>query len=437
MRSATALFPLDCDVETSPYRLVPEGPPRGELRIGGAKNAALPLIAAALLADEGTTVLHDVPPVRDVQLLLAIIERLGATVEADWETRRVEIDASTLTSQAPDPDLCGQLRGSLMLMGPLLARFGATSMGRPGGCSIGARQFDIHLSGLQRLGANIQQDGPMLRAAASRLRGASILLDLPTHTGTQQLVMAAVKAEGTTRICNAAREPEVAELCRALVEMGAVIEGIGGAELVIHGRPRLRGTETTVGPSRIETALFAMIACLPGGHLTIRNPGAGAQPVLIKIQEMGAKVWQRGADVLEVKAPPSLSPCNMVTWPYPGFPTDSQAPLMALCCFASGRSIIRERMYENRFQQAPELARMGADILVHNDLAVVTGPARLRGADVQATDLQAGAALLLAAMGAEGSTTIHNFGEVLRGYADLDQSLGEIGARLEPAARTQ
>jgi len=375
-----------------------------------------------------------VPPVRDVQLLLEIIERMGAAVEADWSERRVSIDAAPLTGQPPDPDLCGQLRGSLMLLGPLLARFGATSMGRPGGCSIGARQFDIHLTGLQRLGASIQQDGPMLRASVSRLRGNSILLDMPTHTGTQQLIMAAVKAEGITRIVNAAREPEVAELCLALVQMGAAIEGIGTSEIIIEGRRRLKGTEVTVGPSRIETALYSMIACLPGGHLTIHNPSVGAQPVLIKIQEMGAKVWQHAPKVLEVKAPPSLSSCSMVTWPYPGFPTDSQAALMALCCFAAGRSIIRERMYENRFQHAPELARMGADILVHNDLAVINGPSRLRGADVRASDLQAGAALLLAAIGAEGPSTIHNFGQVLRGYADLDQSLGTIGARLEPHA---
>ena len=377
---------------------------------------------------EGTTTLLNVPPVEDVHLLLQIIEGLGAAVERDWARKAVTIDASRLTSDTPDSVLVGRLRGSLMLMAPLLARLGSCKLAAPGGCSIGARKFDIHLDGLRSLGARIDERGPEIEASCLKLVGATLVLDMPTHTGTQQLVMAAVTGQGTTTIWNASQEPEVAQLCRSLVLRGAKISGIATSRLTVEGVKGLRGGTVVCSPSRLETSLFAMIGCLPGAHLVIEGAAREAEPVLTKLREMGANFRAPYPQVLEVEgiSPRGLICCKAATWPYPGFPTDAQPHLMALSCFAKGRSEIRENVYENRFRHVPELCRMGAEISIFQETAYITGPRPLDGTDVVATDLQAGAALLLAALGARGTTYIHSYQHLARGYPNLVQRLNGL-----------
>ncbi|MBY0523795.1 MAG: UDP-N-acetylglucosamine 1-carboxyvinyltransferase [Gemmataceae bacterium] len=405
-------------------RVEPLGPPRGEVQVLGAKNSALPLIAAALLVEEGVTEIHRVPAVEDVYILLEIVKGLGARVEADWRRQTVMIDASHLSSHTPDTQLVGRVRGSLMLMAPLLIRNGDFEIARPGGCTLGYRGFDQHLKGLRTLGAQVWEQDAMIKGACRRLTGSDIRLDRPTHTGTQQLILAAVRADGISVIRNAAREPEVATLCRSLVAMGASIRGIGSSEITIAGIERLRGAVVTCSSSRLETAWYAMAGCLPGGELTIRGAAAEAEPALLKLRQMGAELRMLPGGTLQVRAPRRLRECRAITGPYPEFPTDSQPHLLALACYAHGRTIVRETVFDERLRHVHELRQMGADILIRDTTAVVRGPRRLRGTAVVARDIQGGAGLVLAALGAEGPTDIHGFEQVLRGYPDLLERLG-------------
>lgn len=406
-------------------RIEPCVPLRGEVQVHGAKNSALPLIAAALLVDEGVTVIRNVPPVEDVRILLEIVQGLGAQVRADWPLQTVSIDASRLESCTPDGRLVGRLRGSLMLMAPLLQRMGSMTIARPGGCPLGSRGIDQHLRGLRALGADLTEDGDTIQGVCRGFTGSDIAFERPTHTGTQQLILAAVGGSGSTVLRNAAREPEVETLCHALVAMGAQIRGIGTARLTIAGGARLRGTTVACTPSRLETAWYAMAGCLPGGRLTIHGAAAGAEPALLKIAEMGGALRLRAGGVLEVRAPRRLRGCTAVTGPFPQFPTDSQPHLMALACYASGPSRIRETIFDQRLRHVHELRQMGADILVYQNTAVIRGGRRLRGGAVSARDIQGGAGLLLAALGADAPTDIHGFEHVLRGYHHLLERLRE------------
>ncbi|QDU63977.1 UDP-N-acetylglucosamine 1-carboxyvinyltransferase MurA [Planctomycetes bacterium Pan216] len=407
----------------------PNGPPRGELTIDGAKNSALPLMAAALLVEEGITVLERVPAVDDIFTMMQLLRQLGVAIDEDWRGKRLVLDATELVSDEPDLHATRSLRGSVMLMAPLLARLGSFRLGHPGGCALGTRGIDIHLRCLRRLGARIDDDESGLVGRAERLVGQDLLLDLPTHTGTQQLVLAAVSAQGVTRLHNASQEPEVTRLCHALVRMGARIGGIGTSLLTIEGPTRLRGETVRCCRSRLETGLFAMAGALPGADLILRKASPEANPVLVHLRGMGATIDWVDAETLSVRAPRRLHAESIRTWSYPGFPTDNQPPLTTLATQAHGRTTIHETMYESRFAHVDELRGMGASILVDGNEAVVQGPTRLRGEVVSSNDLQSGAALLLAGLAAEGETVIRHGGTLHRGYADLPERLAGLGCR--------
>jgi UDP-N-acetylglucosamine 1-carboxyvinyltransferase len=402
---------------------------RGELSIGGAKNSALKLMAAALLS-EGRTVLRNIPDIADCRTMAEVLERLGAEV-----TRRdheVEIDPSGPLGMETPYELVRRMRASILVLGPLLARGGRARVAMPGGCNIGRRKIDLHIRGLQRMGVEFSYDHGYLvgEAAGEGLRGAVVSLDFPSVGATENLLMAAVAARGTTVIENAAREPEIQDLAAFLVAMGARVDGVGTPTIEIEGKDRFAPVTHTVIPDRIEAATFAVAASATGGNVLLR----GARPdhldlVLAKLDEVGARisVEDTGVRVAMEGRPRAV---DLVTLPYPGFPTDLQPPIMALLATAEGTSIITENVFESRFMFVDELNRMGADIRTEGHHAVVRGVERLEGAPVRALDLRAGAALILAALSADGVTEIADIGHVDRGYEDIDAKLSALGAEV-------
>jgi UDP-N-acetylglucosamine 1-carboxyvinyltransferase len=405
----------------------------GQIPISGAKNAALPILAAGLLTEE-PLLLDNVPELVDIDTMRRLCATHGMRVTpVEGKPHRLEISTPRITGTLAAYDLVRKMRASVLVLGPLLARAGEANVSLPGGCAIGPRPVDLHLKGLEELGAEIELREGYIHARARRgLRGARIRLDVPSVGATENLLMAASLADGETVIANAAREPEVVDLARCLIAMGARIEGAGGGTLVIEGVPRLRGAEHRVLPDRIELGTYAMAAAITGGTLEL----LGGRVQLIhtvaeKLEEAEVAVEPSEHGIRVVSAGLKPIGVDVMTQPYPGFPTDLQAQFMALMCVAEGASMITETIFENRFMHVPELMRMGARITVHGGSALVRGVERLTGAPVMATDLRASVSLILAGLAAEGETVVNRVYHLDRGYERLTDKLVACGAAIE------
>lgn len=411
-------------------KLIVEGGRRleGDVLISGAKNAALPCLAASLLAESGEEVLENVPAVVDIRTMCRLLQTLGLALVIEGETVRA-IPGEVKHWEAPY-DLVRTMRASVLVLGPLVGRYGFARVSSPGGCAIGARPINLHLAGLEALGARISLDRGYIEARASKLKGAEIYLDTPTVTGTENLMMAAALAEGTTCIENAAMEPEVVDLADFLNAMGARIRGAGTERIQIQGVSRLVGARHRIIPDRIESATYAAAAAITGG--SVRLVGARKEHLHAVIQKMSAAgvLFQDDPEGIRVTGEGRLKSVDAKTAPFPGFPTDVQAQLMAMMCVAHGSSVIRETVFENRFMHVAELRRLGADIRVEGASAIVRGVPALQAAPVMATDLRASASLVLAALAASGTTEISRIYHLDRGYFALEQKLENLGARV-------
>ena len=401
---------------------------KGEVAISGAKNAALPIIAAGLLC-EGEHRTANVPALVDVITLGRILRNMGVAFEL--KDHRVVLDSSKLNNPEAPYDLVRTMRASVLVLGPLVARFGRARVSLPGGCAIGARPVNLHIMGLEKMGAKVAIEHGYVVAEARRLKGAHIYFDIVTVTGTENLMMAASLAEGETVLENAAREPEVVDLANALIGMGAKIEGAGTDIITIRGVEKLRPMDHTVLPDRIETGTFVIAAAITGGSITITkcNPGH-LDALLSKVVEAGAEI-RTGDGTIAVHGQRKIRPVNIKTLPHPGFPTDMQAQFMSLMALADGTSVINETIFENRFTHVAELRRMGADIVVEGRSAVVKGVPKLSAAPVMATDLRASASLILAGLAAEGQTVISRIYHLDRGYDTIEQKLSALGADIK------
>ena len=405
-------------------------PLEGEVRISGAKNATLPILAGALLAD-GPVVVGNVPHLKDVTTTVELLGGMGATVTID-ERMRIEVDPTTVRDCSAPYDLVKTMRASILVLGPLVARYGRADVSLPGGCAIGARPVNIHVAGLQALGADITIEGGYIRARAERLRGARLVLDTVTVTGTENLMMAAVLADGETVIENAAREPEVVDLANFLISMGAKIQGAGTDKIVIEGVQRLSGTHYEVLPDRIESGTYLVAGAITGGHVRIKNTRPDhLDAVLVKLQEAGAEVGV-GENWVEVdmrgRRPRAV---DVRTAPYPAFPTDMQAQFAALNTVADGVGTIIETIFENRFMHMLEMRRLGAEIRLEGNTAIIHGVSRLTAAPVMATDLRASATLVLAGLVAEGRTEVERIYHIDRGYEAIEEKLAQLGAQIK------
>ena len=408
-------------------------PLKGEALVQGSKNATLPMIAASLLAEEGKTILRRVPPVEDVLVALEVLRCLGAGVDYDPVEGVVVIDATGVCNTELSEELTSRFRASLLFMGPLLARFRKARIGDVGGCSIGQRPWDIHHRGFARLGATVEGIGSGgIEVCARELNGAFMYCDVPTHTGVENLIMAASLAKGESLIENAASDPEIGDFVELLVKMGARVEGAGTRTVKITGVEKLHGAEHTVMYDRLDAGLLMMAGAITGGNITLK--GVCVEHLRIfeaKLQQMGVETIHDG-EWTRVRGPQELSPINVITTFYPGFPTDLQPSIMALACVARGDSYIRETVFEDRFGHVKNLRAFGARLSLEKDrLVLVHGPARLRGAKVKAMDIRAGAACVLVGLAAEGRTSIHNLYQLDRGHASIEERLGGLGATLE------
>jgi UDP-N-acetylglucosamine 1-carboxyvinyltransferase len=404
-------------------------PLTGDVWVSGAKNAVLPILAACLLADEPVTI-GNVPHLHDVTTTMELLGQMGVELVID-ERMKIHVDPRPAKRYFAPYDLVKTMRASILVLGPLVARFGEADVSLPGGCAIGSRPVDLHLKGLQALGAEVSVENGYIKARAKRLKGARIHLDLITVTGTENIMMAAALAKGTTIIENAAQEPEVIDLANCLNAMGARIEGAGTATLVIEGVERLAGTTYEVLPDRIETGTFLVAGAITGGKITAKR----ARPktldaVLGKLEDAGAHI-STGEDWIELdmrgRRPKAV---NVTTAPYPAFPTDMQAQFTALNCVADGVGIITETVFENRFMHALELQRLGADIQLEGNAAIVRGVEKMSGAPLMATDLRASASLVLAGLVAHGDTVVDRIYHIDRGYENIEEKLGGLGARI-------
>ncbi len=401
-------------------------PLHGSVTASGSKNAALPLLMASLLTSE-PMILHNVPRLRDVRTALGLLENLGASARWTGE-HSVEVHAPKLCGYEASYDLVKTMRASFVVLGPLLARTGRARVSTPGGCAIGARPVNLHIIGIRALGARIQLRNGYVEGRAERLLGARLWLDNPSVGATENIMMAAVLAKGVTTIENAAREPEVQDLAAMLIAMGAQIKGAGTHVIEIEGVERLHGAEHRVINDRIEAGSLMIAAAVTGGDVTVDNaPAQHLDAVVTKLREIGAEVIQDG-DGLRVTRSGPMRPVELRTLPYPGFPTDLQAQMMALLTQAGGTSVITETIFENRFMHAPELIRMGADIVMKGATAVVRGPSHLSGAPVMATDLRASMGLILAGLAADNTTRVSRVYHLDRGYEALDEKLQKLGA---------
>jgi len=404
-------------------------PLSGAVAVSGAKNAVLPILMASLLTDQPCR-LKNVPHLKDVTTTIELLAQMGAEVGlADQLT--IELDTSGVAHQEAPYDLVKTMRASVLVLGPLLGRFGKARVSLPGGCAIGARPVDQHLRGLTALGADVRVEAGYIVAEASKLKGARIVLDTATVTGTENIMMAAVMAEGVTRIENAAQEPEVVDLADCLNSMGADIEGAGGNTIVIHGGKPLSGFDYVVLPDRIEAGTFLVAAAMTGGHITARRADPDTlDAVLHKLEESGAEITT-GDDWIELdmhgRRPRAV---NVTTAPYPGFPTDMQAQFTALNAIAEGTGVVRETVFENRFMHVLELQRLGADMRLEGNAVIIRGRPRLTGAPLMATDLRASASLVLAGLVAEGKTVIDRVYHIDRGYENIEEKFGQLGARI-------
>ena len=400
----------------------------GEVAMSGAKNAALPILCACLLTAEPLK-FSNVPQLNDVATMLRLIAQMGVEVTLDGNDGLI-LDAGGLNNPAAPYDMVKTMRASILVLGPLLARCGEAKVSLPGGCAIGARPVDQHIKGLQAMGAQIRVENGYIHATASRLKGARIVTDMVTVTGTENLMMAAVLADGETIIENAAREPEVVDLANCLIAMGARIKGAGSDTIVIDGVEHLHGASHPIMPDRIETGTYLCAAAATGGHVRLTNTSAlYVESVLQKLREAGCQVSGE-RDAIELCAPQRLKAVSIRTSPYPAFPTDMQAQFMAINCVADGTAVIRETIFENRFMHAVELIRLGADIKIEANNALVTGVPCLNGATVMATDLRASASLVIAGLVAQGETLIERIYHLDRGYERIEEKLSRLGAKV-------
>jgi UDP-N-acetylglucosamine 1-carboxyvinyltransferase len=407
----------------------------GEVAISGAKNAALPILCAALLSAE-PLLLSNVPALNDIDTMLKLLAQMGVKVSRDGD--RVSLDAGGLHNPVAPYELVKTMRASILVLGPLVARCGEARVSLPGGCAIGARPVDQHIKGLQAMGAEVAVEHGYVHARAARLKGARLFTDMVTVTGTENLMMAAVLADGETVIENAAREPEVVDLAQCLIGMGAQISGAGTDVIRIRGVERLHGAEHRIMPDRIETGTFLCAAAATGGEICLTGTSAGyLDAVIDKLMDAGCDIDSEkspGLEALRIRAPRRLKAVSIRTAPYPAFPTDMQAQFMAINCIAEGSAVMRETIFENRFMHAVELQRLGADIKIDGNTAFVTGVPHLQGATVMATDLRASASLVIAGLVAEGETHIERIYHLDRGYERIETKLRALGARIRRAA---
>ncbi|GAB2522949.1 UDP-N-acetylglucosamine 1-carboxyvinyltransferase [Lysobacter humi (ex Lee et al. 2017)] len=403
---------------------------RGEVQISGAKNAVLPILCATLLAD-GPMTLRNVPHLHDVHTTARLLAELGARV-GDGGPGVVTVDPTSVHSQVASYELVKTMRASVLVLGPLLAKYGHAEVSLPGGCAIGSRPVDLHIKGLQSLGADISVENGYIKARAAKLRGARHVFDFPSVGATENVLMAAVLAEGRTVLENAAMEPEIVDLAECLIAMGANIEGQGTGRIVVHGVDALRAAEHAVVADRIEAGTFLVAAAMTGGRVTLTHARPDTMDaVLDKLKEAGAELDCDGDRITLDMRGQRPRAVDITTATHPGFPTDMQAQFMALNCIADGVAVINETIFENRFMHVNELLRLGADIRVDGHTAVVRGVKRLGGAPVMATDLRASASLILAGLVADGRTVIDRIYHLDRGYENIEQKLSGLGARIE------
>jgi UDP-N-acetylglucosamine 1-carboxyvinyltransferase len=403
----------------------------GRVPISGAKNAALPAMAAALLTEE-ECLLENVPPLEDVHVMTDLLRWLGADVDFDQANRRVRICAAKVDRREAPAALVERMRASFLVTGPLLARFGDVQSTTPGGCKLGSRPVDVDVRGLHRMGADVQQGETGYHLSAPRLYGTDIFMDYPSHTGTENLLMAATLARGNTRIINAASEPEIVSLGSILMDMGARITGVGTPHISIQGVDRLRGYRAAILPDRLEAGAFAIAAVITGGEVILeRVSETDMLPLTHKIREVGAEVWWSEHEMM-VRGNGKLKPADIQALPFPGFPTDLQAPFAILLTQAHGQSRIYERVFNDRLRYVAELQSMGASIeLVDKQQAIIYGPCPLKGANVRALDIRSGACLVLAGLVASGETRVRDIQHLRRGYEDIVGKLASIGADID------
>ncbi|ENO89234.1 UDP-N-acetylglucosamine 1-carboxyvinyltransferase [Thauera linaloolentis] len=410
-------------------KLLIEGGSRlsGEVAVSGAKNAALPILCAALLTAEPVT-FTNVPQLKDIGTLLALLAQMGVKVAREGDS--VTLDASGLDNPVAPYEMVKTMRASILVLGPLVARCGEAKVSLPGGCAIGARPVDQHIKGLQAMGADVRVEHGYVHANVPRLKGARLFTDMVTVTGTENLMMAAALADGETVIENAAREPEIVDLANCLVAMGARVSGAGSDVIRIRGVDRLHGATHRIMPDRIETGTYLCAAAATGGSVRLTGTSSSyLDAVIDKLMDAGCEVVSE-RDAIRLSAPERLNAVSLRTAPYPAFPTDMQAQFMAINCVAQGVAMIRETIFENRFMHAVELQRLGADIRIDGNTAVVQGVERLQGATVMATDLRASASLVVAGLVAEGETVIERIYHLDRGYERLEAKLAALGARV-------
>lgn len=408
-------------------------PLNGEIRISGAKNAALPILAAALLTDE-RMVIGNIPHLRDITTTLQLLGRMGVELTVD-ETMKVDINAGSIRELVAPYELVKTMRASILVLGPLLARHGRAQVSLPGGCAIGSRPVNLHIQGLQAMGAEVTVENGYIDARANRLRGARIHMDIVTVTGTENLMMAATLAQGRTVLSNAAREPEVVDLANCLINMGAQIEGAGSDTIVIDGVERLHGAHYEVVPDRIETGTYLVAAAMTGGRVKLKATRPELlDSVIAKLREAGADI-ACGSDWITIDARDRrMRAVDVHTSPYPGFPTDMQAQFTAMNTVAEGAAIITETVFENRFMHVLELRRLGAEVRLEGNTAFTTGVSKLTGAPVMATDLRASASLVLAGLVARGETHVERIYHIDRGYEAIEEKLSQLGAQIRRAA---
>jgi UDP-N-acetylglucosamine 1-carboxyvinyltransferase len=400
----------------------------GEIAISGAKNAALPILCAGLLTSD-TVCLSNVPRLHDVATMLKLLHQMGVRTEQDGD--RLSLNGGGVEKYEAPYELVKTMRASILVLGPLVARFGEAKVSLPGGCAIGSRPVDQHIKGLQAMGAEIHIEAGYIHAKAKKLRGARIVTDMITVTGTENLLMAAVLAEGETVLENAAREPEVTDLAHLLVAMGAKIDGIGTDRLVVQGVDKLHGASHTVIPDRIETGTFLCAVAAAGGDVTLTNTRSDILDVAIdKLREAGAIITS-GPDWIRLQMSSRPKAISFRTTEYPGFPTDMQAQFMALNCIADGSSRVTETIFENRFMHVQELNRLGANIEIDGHTAIVNGVEKLAGAPVMATDLRASASLVIAGLAAQGETLVDRIYHLDRGYDRMEAKLSAVGANIQ------
>lgn len=409
--------------------MVEKSPPlKGSVRVNGAKNSALPILAASLLGTEDI-ILEDVPKLKDVEIMCEVLRSLGAEVEI-LDKGIIKINSKNVNNHITRYDLMSKMRASLLVMGPLLARLGKTVNSLPGGCAIGTRPIDLHLKGFKALGADIDTEHGNIAAYADKLVGDKIYLDFPSVGATENIMMAAALAEGETIIDNAAMEPEITDLQNFLNKLGADIKGAGTSTIKIKGVSKLGGATHQIIPDRIEAGTFLVAAAITGGDVIVDNViSSHIKPVIAKLREAGVEVTENG-DQVRVRSNGKLKPIDVKTLPYPGFPTDMQAQFMAMMTLCEGTSVVIETVFENRFMHVDELKRMGADIKIDGKSAIIRGVKNLTGAPVKASDLRAGAALVLAGLVADGITEIDNIYHIDRGYDDIEGRFAKLGAKI-------